>query len=294
MSDLVSVIIPAFNAENFVKSAIESALSQREHVAEIIVVDDGSTDFTADVVAGFSDKVIYRRQSNAGPAAARNWGASFATGDWIAFLDADDVWLPGKLEEQLFAARHTNPGVVYTNILNTGECSNVASSRPFNKLPHGDIFEFLLHDNFIPLSSVLIRRDLFLAVDGFSEEFVGTEDWDLWMRLAAEGVRFEVVREPLVEYRWRNDSLSKDHCRMKELRQRTVGLALATPRGQRLSWRKRKSVEANALATSAWFAEQSDELRPAARQWYASATATAPWNINHWRKWVKSLLPNGR
>lgn len=291
MSDLVSVIIPAFNAKSYIQLAIESALGQREHIAEIIVIDDGSTDGTEDVVAGFCEDVIYQKQPNAGPAAARNWGASFATGDWIAFLDADDVWLPGKLNEQLHAARHSNPGVVYTNVLNVGECANVGVSRPVNRLPGGDIFEFLLHDNFIPLSSVLIRRDLFLAVRGFREEFLGTEDWDLWMRLAAEGVRFEVVREPLVEYRWRADSLSKDHGRMKELRQRTVDMALASPRGQRLGWMKRHSVQADVLATSAWFADQNRELKPTARKWYASAAATAPWNLKHWGQWVKTFFP---
>ena len=97
---LVSVVIPAFNGERFIGPTIESALAQTYSSVEIIVVDDGSTDATQEAVRRFGDRVRYLRQSNQGGAAARNQGISAARGDWVAFLDQDDLWLPQKLERQ--------------------------------------------------------------------------------------------------------------------------------------------------------------------------------------------------
>jgi len=292
MPSHVSVVIPAFNAQQYISSAIDSALTQQGCEIDVIVVDDGSIDGTAEIVQAYKDRVRYVRQANAGPAAARNFGVSLATSEWIAFLDADDTWTSGKLKAQLKAASSGRADVIYTNLTNAGDCDSVAKTRSLQELPRGDIFEELLHDNFIPLSSVLIRRQCFVEIGGFREDLLGTEDWDMWMRLAAEGVLFEVVHEPLITYQWRVDSLSKDHKRMKLLRQRTVQLALDTARGRKVSWVKRKAAVANALAVSAWFAGHELELRRTARMWYGAAATTAPWVVKHWKQWLKTVICN--
>lgn len=292
MPSRVTVVIPAFNAQQYISSAIHSALAQQGCEIDVIVVDDGSTDRTPQIVQAYEDRVRYVRQDNAGPAAARNLGVSLATGEWIAFLDADDTWISGKLKAQLKAASNVGADVVYSNLINAGDCNSVAKTRTVQQLPRGDIFEELLHDNFIPLSSVLIRRQCLVDTGGFREDLLGTEDWDMWMRLAAEGVLFEVVPEPLITYQWRVDSLSKDHERMKHLRERTVQLALDTARGRRVSWVKRKAAVANALAVSAWFANHETELRPMARMWYGAAATTAPWVVSHWKQLLKSVIYN--
>lgn len=290
MPSSVSVVIPAFNAQQYIGSAIDSALAQEGCEIEVIVVDDGSSDNTAEVVEAYTDRVRYVKQANAGPAAARNLGVSLSTSDWIAFLDADDTWVSGKLQAQLKAASDGNADVVYSNLLNSGDCDSVAQTRSTKELPRGDIFEQLLYDNFIPLSSVLMRRQLLVDVGGFREDLLGTEDWDLWMRLASEGVLFEVVNEPLITYQWRADSLSKDHERMKLLREHTVQLALDTLRGRKVGWVKRKAAMANALAVSAWFANHDTKLRLTARMWYGAAATTAPWVVGHWKQWLKTIV----
>lgn len=294
MSSRVSVVIPAFNAQNYITSAIDSALTQEGCEIDVIVVDDGSTDGTSQIVQAYGDRVRYVRQDNAGPAAARNLGLSLASSEWIAFLDADDTWQSGKLNAQLNVAGKTSADFVYSNSINVGDCQSVAQTRQIKDLPRGDVFEELLHDNFIPLSSVLVRRQCLIDVGGFREDLLGTEDWDLWMRLAAEGVMFEVVPEPLITYQWRRDSLSKDHERMKFLRERTLHLALDTSRGRKVSWVKRKAAIANTLAASAWFANHDTSLRLVARMWYGAAATTAPWVGKHWKQWLKTVFYNER
>lgn len=194
-SPAVSVIIPAYNAAGFVARAIESALAQTHPPLEILVIDDGSKDATSEVVARFAPPVRLLRQTNGGPAAARNHGAREARGEWLAFLDADDRWLPEKLERQLAQARDPDIALVY--------------SRPPTDLGHGGRiippvadFATLWRRNFLITSAVMVRRAVFERHGGFDEEraLIGVEDYNLWLRLASAGERLVLCPEEHVIY----------------------------------------------------------------------------------------------
>jgi GT2 family glycosyltransferase len=188
----VSVVIPAYNAASWIAEAIESALDQSVPPREVIVVDDGSTDDTGRVADRFLPRVRVLRKPNGGPAAARNFGIAAASGTWIALLDADDRWLPQKLERQLALA---GPDVALVHTLETGETRL--------EVPERLTFEDLWQSNWIANSSVLVRREIVLALGGFDEDpkLKSVEDYHFWLRLAATGARIVLCREPLTIYR---------------------------------------------------------------------------------------------
>lgn len=286
--DGVSIIMPAYNAGQTIQEAIQSVVDQTHQRRELIVIDDGSSDDTADIVRGFGESVRYYRQANAGPAVARNCGIRLSRFPWVAFLDADDVWLPEKLSVQLEAAGNSGARAVYTNCRNFGSIDRVAELRSKPPMPSGDIFEDLLHDNLLTLSTMLVCRDALRAMDGFLPEMTGAEDWDLWLRLAADGVEFEPIAEPLVLYRWQDNSFSKNNERMTRMRAITVEKALCSPRGRQLRWKTRREARANASATSAWFTSPASASSAA---WlYLKASATSPWTAGHWKGLARHLL----
>jgi glycosyltransferase involved in cell wall biosynthesis len=182
----VSAVIPTYNRAGLVGETVASALAQTRPPAEVVVVDDGSSDDTEQRLAAFGDRVRYVRQDNAGVSAARNRGVREATGDLVAFLDADDVWHPRKLERQLaaFAAR-PELGLV-------GTFTTDWPVRPFPKELDADAdaepqvvpIEELVVRNCFVTSSVLVRRDLLLKAGGFDTSLQGPEDFDLWIRVA--------------------------------------------------------------------------------------------------------------
>ncbi len=190
----VSVIIPAFNASALLPDAIESALRQTAGTPEVIVIDDGSTDSTADVVQQFQTRIRYFRQPNSGAAAARNNGISRATGDFIAFLDADDWWHPTKLEHQLRHLGNCNEcGAVYSHWC---VCANPRDARwqsTLDAVPtvescgvaahhSGWLYHELLLDSVIHTSAVLFRRSTVDRVGLFREDLLRGQDLDYWLR----------------------------------------------------------------------------------------------------------------
>lgn len=187
----VSVLIPAYNAAGCVSRAIESVLAQTVPPLEILVVDDGSADGTAEVVERFGAPVRLLRQANGGPAAARNHAARKASGEWLALLDADDAWLPQKLERQLPYASGERVGLVH--------CWGPPGGGP---VPDAITFETLWEKNCIVNSSALVRREAFQAVGGFDEDraLISVEDYNLWLRLLAAGWEVATCPEQLHEY----------------------------------------------------------------------------------------------
>jgi glycosyltransferase involved in cell wall biosynthesis len=191
---VVSVIIPAYNAGSTITAALQSVFAQTYHDYEIIVVDDGSTDDTAQRVAEFAPDVQYVCQENAGPAAARNDGVRCASGRLLAFLDADDVWLPRKLERQVsYFARFPETGLLHSaalvNRAPVATLHDMADSLPLDtaigppRQQFGDIFHGAMEINTL---TVMVRKDVFNAVGGFDERReLHVEDWDLWLRIAA-------------------------------------------------------------------------------------------------------------
>ena len=213
---LVSVIIPAYNAEKFIGETLNSALSQTYSNIEILVVDDGSQDRTSEVVKAFvqkDERVILLQQANAGVAAARNLAIQKSRGEYIAPLDADDIWYPQKLEKQMqcFLGADESVGLVYAWSASIDEEGKIFwRSKTVNldqiNYVEGYVFTALVYSNFISNASVpLIRRACLERVGGYNcqlkaQNAQGCEDWDLSLRIA-ELYQFRVVPEFLIGYR---------------------------------------------------------------------------------------------
>lgn len=194
MGSRVSIIIPAYNAERYVAEAVESVLAQSFRDLECIVVDDGSTDRTGEIAGGFGERVCYIRQDNAERSAARNRGIDQATGDYIGFLDADDLLLPEKLKEQVpFLDANPSYDVVYSRVAYFREDGDRGRYRVRRATPSGDILPFLVWSNFITVNSPLFRRGAVERVAGFDPSLSRYEDWDFLLRLALTGSRFGFV-----------------------------------------------------------------------------------------------------
>lgn len=209
MRSRVSVIIPAFNAEEYVAETIESVLAQTRAADEIIAVDDGSTDGTLEVLRRFSPAVTALSKQNGGPASARNLAIRHSTGDLIAFLDCDDLWMPDKLEKQVgYLDEHPRTGLLFSE-------ADMFSESGGKKVRHSTIgwtadptFRQLLFGDFIPNSTVVIRRECVDRVGYQNEslELIAVEDYEYWMRIARHFVMAGMA-EPLAMYRLRDGNL---------------------------------------------------------------------------------------
>jgi glycosyltransferase involved in cell wall biosynthesis len=202
----VSAIIPVFNGAATLRQAIDSALEQDTDGVEVIVVDDGSTDSTPAIIKSLAGRIRSIRQPNAGPAAARNAGVKVARGGYLAFLDADDRWLPGMLERTT-AMLDSDPGciVTYGNLLMVdSEGRSLETCLIDREYAHAPSMEEILTRMWpIMPSAALIRRSAFDACGGFVEEFrgAGFEDAFLWLRLREQG-HFGYVPKPLAAWRF--------------------------------------------------------------------------------------------
>lgn len=187
----VSVIIPSFNMARFVREAVESVLNQTYADFELIVVDDGSTDDTEIVLKEFSGNIRYYKQRNGGESAARNRGIELALGEYVAFLDADDLWLPDKLKLQMEAFKsHQDIGLVGCGYSVRGSDGNtvirdiVRKNYPSRK----DLFRYLSICQIIPgsASGVIIKKKCFSEVGGFDSSLRVGADWNMWLRIVAQ------------------------------------------------------------------------------------------------------------
>lgn len=241
----VSVVIPCYNCAGSIAETLESILSQSYRDVEIVAVDDGSKDSTAEVLATFADRIKVIAQPNSGVSIARNTGVQHATGDWVAFCDADDLWRADKLE--IFAAALAGVPdecqVVFSDysVMDEGAITesrgtmssetmfpvfgefglrieemfdghakldrgaDVQASQSID-LHYGDVFPSLILGNVILPSAVLVRSDAFRAVSGFRPEFRNAEDTEFFLRLAKE-FSFLYIDEPLITYRRGSESL---------------------------------------------------------------------------------------
>lgn len=221
----ISAVIPAYNAARFIRRAINSVLAQTRPVGEVLVVDDGSCDGTADLVEEYGRPVRVIRQANAGPSAARNNGARVAAGEWIAFLDADDAWLPQKLERQSPLLDCSDVGAAHCHTVNMAP--RFSYEGPLT-------FETLWQQNRIGTSTTIVRKAAWEALGGFDEDsrLIGIEDYNFWLRMLAAGWRIACCPEELSEYTPAADSLSTriDQVTQAELHNaRTLAHALALP-----------------------------------------------------------------
>lgn len=210
---LVSVVLAAYNADRFISQTLESVLSQTYGNLEVIVVDDGSTDRTreiADQYARSDSRVRAFSQSNRGPCEARNFGIGHARGEYIASIDADDIWHPEKLQQQVevFSENPSNIGLVYTWSAYMDENGSFTGGG-CTSVEEGDVYVKLLCVNFIGNgSAALIRRSCIEQCGSYRDRFASSEDKELFVRIA-ECYDFKVVPRYLVGYRQVKGSLSR-------------------------------------------------------------------------------------
>jgi glycosyltransferase involved in cell wall biosynthesis len=199
---LVSVVIPSYNAARFVGDAVRSVLAQNYPNFEVLVIDDGSTDDTRQVMEQFAGdaRVRYYYQTNRGESGARNTGIQIARGDFIAYCDADDLWEPRKLEQQMpcFNGR-PELGVVYTNTVHVDVNNQPVETYQTTRY-NGKIADKLLLQNFVTGATSIIRKKYFDVVGGYDESLRTCQDYDMWLRLSAVCEFFYL---DVVTYRYR-------------------------------------------------------------------------------------------
>jgi glycosyltransferase involved in cell wall biosynthesis len=225
----VSVVIPTYNAARFLPQAIGSVLGQTYRDLEVVVVDNDSTDETPELMAGYGAPVRYFRQDNRGPAGSRNRGLAESRGRWVAFLDADDAWLPEKLARQMEALRGSpSHRACYTAFTFTDQDLSPLSTQRSHR--QGTALEDLLTlGNVIGTpSTVLFERRLHEEVGGFDPALSYGADWDLWIRLARR-TEFLYVDEPLVQYRQHGGNMSRDVALLESDSVRLLEKAYAMP-----------------------------------------------------------------
>jgi len=196
-----AVIIPAYNAARFVGATLDSVRAQTVRPIEILVVDDGSQDETGRIAEGFPEARLIR-QKNAGVAAARNRGVRETHSEWLAFLDADDLWMPEKLRRQFELAESLEVAAVFCD-LHTIDVAGAVMRRPPAPPVSLDMEPLLMHSETIPQatsSTLLVRRSIFESVGGYDESLATMADWDLLIRLRSV-TTFAYVPEKLVAYR---------------------------------------------------------------------------------------------
>jgi glycosyltransferase involved in cell wall biosynthesis len=215
----VSVIIPCFNGDRYLAESIDSALGQDHPHKEIIVVDDGSTDNSATVMARYGHLIKIVRQANAGLPAARNAGIAAANGDYFSFLDADDYWSPDFLSKMVAAFAESQAGIAYCGWQNVGLTRR--RGEPFvppeyESMP--DKIERMVGSPRWPVHAAMVRRDVLESVGGFDIKWKSCEDFAFWIRTAT---RYPLVRVPevLAYYRFHGNQMSvnrartaKNHC----------------------------------------------------------------------------------
>lgn len=211
MNPLVSVIVPTYNGAAFVRATLESVFAQTYQPIEVIVCDDGSSDGTLSIVGEFGDRLRLVRQENRGVAAARNSAARIARGELLAFLDHDDLWEPNMLATlvPMLVARK-DCGLMYADAWIIDSRGEMRGKRGrFLHYAEGAVFERLLHGNFIPVETTLMRADLFRELGGYDVRLRYLEDYELCLRIARR-TRIGFHAEPLARYRIHDHNLSHE------------------------------------------------------------------------------------
>jgi glycosyltransferase involved in cell wall biosynthesis len=277
-TELISVVIPCYNAKRYLAGALRSVLSQGWSSLEVIVVDDGSSDGSADLVAREFPEVVLLRQSNQGAAAARNLGIRHARGEWIAFLDSDDVWLPGKLKAQ-WQRIQAEPGarMVYTAWKEwESECAEPSGEDLASLIegagketwggPSGWIYPQLLLDCVVWTSTVMAQRSLLEEVGPFDPELRLGQDYDLWLR-ASRLTPILRVHKPYALYRIHPANSTK---RVPKLNYRGIVLeraltrwGLVGPDGSRADFNAVRRGLARSWSDFAWAQLQAGNLEQA-------------------------------
>jgi glycosyltransferase involved in cell wall biosynthesis len=286
----VSVVITCYNYGQYIRAAIESVLDQTWQDFEIIVIDDGSTDDTPQVMAEYHghETIRYLRQENQGQPKAKNRGIAESRGEFVAFLDADDVWLPEKLALQLQLFNEPAVGVGYTRRYWIDPDGQVIQGNE-RTLRRGTILNYILIDNFICFSSSMVRRELLEATGGFDETLPMGIDYDLWIRLAAK-CGFDYVNQPLIKYRTGHVNLSRNVTRRYQCAQLIMSKALNDPeiRGK-LSWYVARLAWADTWSNMASHLVGQGKYKDGLR-YFCKASFMFPMYPNLWKRIIKCVI----
>ena len=289
--DLISVLIPAFNAEPYIAITLNSVVAQTDSCFEVLVVDDGSSDRTREIVREFAPRVRLIEQSNCGPAAARNLLLSEAAGRFVAFLDADDVWNPTKLASQrrLF---EEHPEVVLVSaqlrgIDAAGNPSELKEDPRFRSLfdrPQNLHRALLQIGNMIGQSTVMAKREVVLAAGGwYAKERILSGDYELWIRIAEHGPFF-VSSEIVGDYRVLPGSLSHKSLAAEYKGQQRI-IDMHRSHFTSSEYNRRISKVYDEWAESAFY-----EGNPDGWQVWRQAVSLDPLNLRAWRVGAKHAL----
>ncbi len=214
----VSVILPVYNGERYLSQALEGIFSQSFRDFEIIAVDDGSTDGSRQILEARRDQIVILSQSNGGPGKARNLGVKHSAGDYLAFLDQDDVWYSHKLETQLEAfGAHPEAGLVFSNVDLVDEEGRLLERRWLDRIDESNSFvgTFLSGHHSPSPSTVLVKRKLVEEAGLFDEDLIGIDDVALWFRVQRLAALF-YLDESLVRRRVHPSNLSWQRGRIEE------------------------------------------------------------------------------
>lgn len=217
----VSVIMPVFNAQSYLDEAIQSVLDQTYENWELVIINDGSIDGTEDIIKKYisDSRIIYLKQENKGPSAARNLGIRMAGGEWVSFLDADDFWLNNKLEFQVkYLVKHPETVMLHS------ACSVLKDNKlctPLKYLPFlawnlkGFLYDKLIEEDFVNMLTVILRKEIFSNVGYFDETLSGGADWDLWLRISRI-YKIDFINKILAVYRYNISGISKNIAKYKD------------------------------------------------------------------------------
>ncbi len=224
-SPLVSVVIPAYNSGCFLAETIQSILGQTYVPLEIIIVNDGSTDNTAIVLAKFrlhENLRVIHHSTNRGQAAARNNGIRAARGDYIAFCDADDIWLPEKVEKQMNVFwRNEKAEIVYCDIYKFDQHhifpKTLWQEKNITPVRGGsELLTNIFYRNFIPGAMTVVKKDIFHKAGFYDESLRVCEEYDLWLRMIAANIQIDFCLEPLAKYRQHPNQISRNVAAMEK------------------------------------------------------------------------------
>ncbi|MCB8967317.1 MAG: glycosyltransferase [Ardenticatenaceae bacterium] len=289
---LVSVIIPTYNRAQFIVQTVESVLGQTYSPLEIIVVDNNSTDDTIERLQPYQKhiKLITEPQQGMGGAYARNAGIKQAHGEYIGFLDSDDLWYPQKIEKQM-ALFAQNPHIAWNYTDSelfdgyTGQVIYTQSKR--HSLQEGDILRSLFVKNFIPSITPLIRRDVFQMVGVFFPLHKST-DWDMMLRIASL-YPIQIVPEVLASFRQHSNNVTSETGGQKAIESIQIVIERAVTRNPELAPLKNQALANNYIANGLLLAKKGS--RQQARRSFEQAIRLRPGYLSPYVYWLGALLP---
>jgi glycosyltransferase involved in cell wall biosynthesis len=295
MSDKIkiSVIIPVYNGEKFLAQSVDSVIGQKYQNIEIVAVNDGSTDSSVEILERYKDRVQIIHQNNAGQASARNNGILHAKGDWIAFLDQDDLWDQEKISEQMKVAIQDEYTVIYTASRLIDDLGrNLGVSESDIKKDNISLLDLLPHNPIIT-STALVRRNAIIEVGMLdSTNRFGTDDYDLWLALAATKHRFHYIPLDLASYRLHGNNMSTNSpllCQGKIYVLNRISAKYPVAFGSKEKRELLRRFTDIDVQTGTYYMRNNNYKK--ASESFFQALKRQPWRIKIWMLFILNILP---